>query len=244
MDGTNEEVEETTEDWERAERERERMQEREQMDEEYWQLAASGDLGDVVNWKPEFEICDTARSFLCDLEDVGEKKVDWDLLLRGLPKLRVLSEINFPPLYNQTDFDEIDGFMTYTSDPECEGNPGQSFTQIRIYVDREMKAKLLQDFSVLTRRLESYEPLNPDSAVSKSTRGGTRARRSKSKRTVVIDGQHPMWSGIAKAMQDPGFRAELQRTDLARLETEDSKARTPKKGKKRKKTAPTKPGRA
>lgn len=77
-----------------------------------------------------------------------------DGLLKGLKHLQVLGELSFPPLYSERDFDSIDGFITFEDD-EFEGAPGMSFNSIRIYVDRDVQATLLQEFRLLNERMES-----------------------------------------------------------------------------------------
>lgn len=130
------------------------------VDEDGWVLAAYGELGDVVNWEPEYAAVGRARDLLCLLEEIGEDKVDWKYLLQGLPSLGVIELLNFPPLYNENAFDEIDGFFTIVKEPLIE-LPGMSFNRIDIYIDPEFADKLIEQFKVLSDRLHTYEPLAP-----------------------------------------------------------------------------------
>jgi hypothetical protein len=130
------------------------------VDNKTWILAAHGELGDVVYWEPKFEPIEHARYLLCLLEEVGEDQVDWKSLLSCLPNLEILESMDFPPLYVERAFDEIDGFLTIEDEPVIE-RPGASFNRIEIYVARADACDLLREFSELSRRLSEYEPLKP-----------------------------------------------------------------------------------
>jgi hypothetical protein len=124
-----------------------------------WSLAASGQLGDAVYWEPGFEAVERARELLCYLENIGQKKVDWRYLLRGLPNLGAIETMDFPPLYTEDAFDEIDGFLALTEEPESNDRPGVSFSRIEVYIDREKRIRLIEQFEALSGRLENYKPL-------------------------------------------------------------------------------------
>ena len=102
------------------------------IDTDTWILAAHGELGDMVHWEPAFESIEHTRSMLCLLEEISEDQVDWDSLLSGLPKLQTVESMDFPPLYNQRAFNEIDGFLTLEEEPVNE-QPRMSFNRIEIY---------------------------------------------------------------------------------------------------------------
>ena len=125
-----------------------------EMDEEYWALVGSGDLGGWIHWEKGFAPIASMMSNHWLLEEIGENEVDMDDLLKGLTHLRVLDELSFPPLYSERDFDSIDGFITFEDD-DSEGGPGMSFNRIHIYVERDKQATLLQEFGLLSERLES-----------------------------------------------------------------------------------------
>jgi len=128
-------------------------------DSEVWVLAASGELGDAVYWEPGFEAVERARDLLCSLEEIGQKKVDWRYLLQGLSNLSVIEKMSFPPLYTENAFDEIDGFLTITEEPENDDIPCMSFNRIEVFIDRENMERLIEQFEILSDRLENYDPL-------------------------------------------------------------------------------------
>ena len=128
-------------------------------DSDVWALAASGQLGDAVYWETGFEAVERARELLCYLEEIGQKKIDWRYLLQGLPSLDVIETMDFPPLYKEDAFDEIDGFLTITEEPENDEIPCMSFDRIEVYVDRENMERLIEQFAILSDRLENYKPL-------------------------------------------------------------------------------------
>jgi hypothetical protein len=123
-----------------------------------WKLVANGDLGDVVTWKPAFEVIEEVHGLLCSLEELGEQNVDWDLLLAGLPRFGDLRNFSFPPLYSEDDFDLIDGFLTLTKEPSV-SVARMTYVRIRIYVDRKQEQAIISDFQKLKERLDTYEPL-------------------------------------------------------------------------------------
>ena len=131
------------------------------VDSEVWVLAASGQLGDAIYWEPGFEAVERARRLLCLLEEIGQKKVDWSYLLQGLPNLDDIKTMSFPPLYTEDAFDEIDGFLTVTEEPEDDDRPGVSFSRIEVYIDRENRERLIEQFETLSDRLEKFKPLEP-----------------------------------------------------------------------------------
>jgi hypothetical protein len=130
-------------------------------DSEVWVLAATGQLGDAVYWEPGFEVVERVRRLLCLLEEIGQKKVDWSYLLQGLPNLGDIETMSFPPLYTEDAFDEIDGFLTVTEEPEDDDRPGMSFSRIEVYIDRENRERLIEQFETLSDRLENFKPLGP-----------------------------------------------------------------------------------
>ena len=126
-----------------------------------WVLAARGDLGAEVHWQKGFEVLGNVRSLLNLLEEVGEHRIDWAHLLAGLPYFAPLRSLPSPPLYDESRFEELDGFLTLVDEPEHDQIPGMSFNQIRVYVEREQRARILGEFEELERRLKSYELLKP-----------------------------------------------------------------------------------
>ena len=120
-----------------------------------WVLVASGELGDLIFWEPGFTTIERAQNLLCLLEEVGAEKIEWSYLLDGLPRLKAIEHMNFPPLYSVDAFDEIDGFYTEQEEPMVE-YPGTSFMQIKVEVQKKEVDELLEQFRVLVDRLENY----------------------------------------------------------------------------------------
>jgi hypothetical protein len=132
-----------------------------EVDSEGWVLAAEGQLGDQVYWEEGFETIERARGLLCSMEEIDESKIDWWYLLQGLPDLGDIEKMSFPPLYNEDDFDEINGFLTVADEPENDDRPSVSFNHIRVYIERDMLSCLMEQFNTLKDRLENYKPLEP-----------------------------------------------------------------------------------
>jgi hypothetical protein len=79
---------------------------------------------------------------------------------KALPKLKNLESMQFPSLYSEDTFDEIDGFLTILDEPLVKA-PGMSFNRIEIYVECENVKKLIDQFEELSSRFQEYEPLQP-----------------------------------------------------------------------------------
>jgi hypothetical protein len=67
--------------------------------------------------------------------------------------------MRFPPLYVESSFDEIDGFLTVIEGPAFDGRPGFSFNRVRIFLAHTESAELLREFKTPVDRLEMYPPL-------------------------------------------------------------------------------------
>lgn len=123
------------------------------VDPNVWVLVASGSVGDQVIWESAFEAMGTVHALVPELERLGEKSFSWDDLLRDLPDLQILRSQEFPPLYLESGFADIDGFLTVDFETDDDG-PGQSFAGVRIYVDREKLDRLRGQFEKLAQRME------------------------------------------------------------------------------------------
>ena len=123
-----------------------------------WILVASGELGDLTWWEQEFAKIERAQNLLCLLEEIGEENVDWSYLLEGLPRLKSIRSMPFPPLYGVDEFGAIDGFSVEMEEPEVE-YPGTSFMQVKIEVFSDDVDEISGQFGMLVERLESYPPL-------------------------------------------------------------------------------------
>ncbi|MBT6011667.1 MAG: hypothetical protein HN936_09000 [Bacteroidetes bacterium] len=121
-----------------------------------WIIAAEGELGADVTWKPKFKIIEDARNLLIRLEEV-DIPWSWDDILTDLEYFAPLKMESFPPLYSEDDFDILEGFETIVTDPESDELPGQSFNQIEISIEGKRIPEILNNFSALTERLISLD---------------------------------------------------------------------------------------
>jgi hypothetical protein len=145
-----------------------------------WLRVAIGDKGDSLDWKEGFEVLGDIRHSLCRLEEFGKEKADLRAQLAGLPFFEGLSACPFPPLYYESDFDDV----TFMKHEESLGwreyrQPGFSSAEVRVYVWSSVRRELLSQARVLAARLETtLEELERDKAArapKKKTRKHTRA---------------------------------------------------------------------
>ncbi len=122
-------------------------------DPESWKLVATGEGGDHLTWVDGFKSIEEARSYLMMLEGDAYASVDWSALLQNLPDLENLTELDAPPLYSEQAFEDLGGFLVMNADP-IDDSPGRSFNQIELYIDVDYENNLVNQFSVLAKRLE------------------------------------------------------------------------------------------
>jgi hypothetical protein len=122
-----------------------------------WTLVAHGQLGDNVYWKTNFRIFDEVRGLLCQLEEIGENAIDLNVLLHDLDDLRPIADMDFPPLYNEDTFEEINGFLVILDDggEVDEGGPGDTFHDIDIYIHQDDLPRLTIQFEKFAERLRN-----------------------------------------------------------------------------------------
>jgi hypothetical protein len=128
-----------------------------------WITVASGYLGEAVWLREELEVFKRAKTLLCNLEEYGEDKFDWNELLEGLPYFEPLRDLHFPPTYQETDFEFLDGFFTLTNDQEVDEEDEEaevdellhSYSSVVVEVNEEKLPEILPYFRTLVDRLET-----------------------------------------------------------------------------------------
>jgi len=116
------------------------------------QVVCSGEQGDSMQFRKGFEVIDRVHQLLCELENYGEENVDWKVLLDGLDYFIDLPNFSFPPLYNIEDIEGLEGFRATIKEPRTQ-SPGMAFNQVKVYVDRDMKEHVVEQFRLLESRL-------------------------------------------------------------------------------------------
>ena len=134
----------------------------ENVDADTWSLAATGSVGDRIYWQEKYSMIGRVVYLLSLLEEVPESDIEWNSLLLGLSDLDVLESMEYPPLYDESTIEEINGFLCITSSPEDDENeiPCMSFSRIYIYIERDRESALIEQFNTLLIRLEDYKALN------------------------------------------------------------------------------------
>jgi hypothetical protein len=70
-------------------------------------MIASGEIGDQVDWEPGFEALGEVQWILSHFEDLGdEESIDWGAIIGGHHYFDGIRSY-FPPLYNQSDFEDV-----------------------------------------------------------------------------------------------------------------------------------------
>ncbi len=130
-------------------------------DKETWALAASGEFGgDGIKWQKEYEVIGDAIYLLTLLENIDGNEIAWPQLIDQLLRFKVLQDLDFPLLQNESDIKELDGFLTLTAGPR-EGNLGMSFNSTKVYIERDKAQAIVRDCTNLGDRLRAYAPLKP-----------------------------------------------------------------------------------
>jgi hypothetical protein len=157
--GENEEsIEEQDEENIEEEDEEENIEEEEEepIEREGMILVASGEIGDQVDWERGFEALGEVRGILSQLEELGEEEsIDWDTVVGDHHYFDGIRSY-FPPLYNESDFEDVFGdFLAIIREPLNE-MPGMSFNQLYLYVEADKREMVVQEF---TRFLEYLKGL-------------------------------------------------------------------------------------
>jgi hypothetical protein len=126
-----------------------------------WTKVASGDIGDMIYWKPGFEALGKVRSILSQLEEVGKENVDWKSLIGEHSYFEILEHSNFPPLYNFRDFETWEDFLAIVKEPEPTGEMpfGPQFNSLDLYVGNDEKERVIQEFTNFLQHLKTLKPL-------------------------------------------------------------------------------------
>ena len=120
------------------------------------QLVCEGDQGNPMSYEPGFDVIKRVHGLLCNLEDIDQDEINWDLILAGLPYFKVLPDLNFPPLYNIEEIENLTGFTSDVEEPEEESDPGMTFNVVHVYIDSAKKKAILEDFQKLEQRLKDF----------------------------------------------------------------------------------------
>jgi hypothetical protein len=120
---------------------------------------ASGELGDQVDWEPGFEALGEVRHILANFEELGEEEsIDWDTIIGNHHYFDGI-RYDFPPLYNEADFEQAFGeFLAIVLDPVNE-MPGMSFNRLYLYVDTDKRELVVQEFTRFLEHLKGLKVL-------------------------------------------------------------------------------------
>ena len=119
-----------------------------------WRLVAKGEIGAEVSFEPEFRVLSDVREVFCHFEELDTDAVDIADLIEGFDALNAISDMNFPPLYRESEFEHIDGFLAIEDDP-IEDQPGLSFRQLKLYLQEDKVQEVLNQFENLLERMKA-----------------------------------------------------------------------------------------
>jgi hypothetical protein len=79
------------------------------------------------------------RGILAQLEELGEEEsIDWDTIIGDHPYFDGIKSTNFPPLYNESDFEDVlNGFLAIVCEPLNE-MPGMTFNRLYLYLETDI----------------------------------------------------------------------------------------------------------
>jgi hypothetical protein len=122
-------------------------------------LVASGELGDQVDWERGFEALGEVRGILSQLEELGEEEsIDWDTIVGDHHYFDGIRSY-FPPLYNESDFEDVFGeFLAIIREPLNE-MPGMSFNQLYLYVEADKREMVVREFTRFLEHLKGLKVL-------------------------------------------------------------------------------------
>ncbi len=119
-----------------------------------WLSVAVGDAGDALYWKAPYKLLESVRSHLCELEDYGEENAGLAGILEGLPIFKGLLNCPFPPLYRESDFDEVTHMRVGESLGWRENRwTGFSAVEVKIYIWSTKREAVFSEARILDRRL-------------------------------------------------------------------------------------------
>lgn len=147
--------------------------------------AASGGLGDVIFWKARFKDIQHTQHLLSRLEELESGPEQLRQVVQGLPYFSPLLAMTFPPLYQETDFNNLGGFWVDQSSPDAEAEddgPGRSFARLVIDIEASEVEGVLVSFRELGARLEAHFKAHPEKPSAPGSARRTNPARKQSKR--------------------------------------------------------------
>jgi hypothetical protein len=128
-------------------------------DEDAWTIVAAGDQGHE-EWESVFVSIRDVQEIISRLDEV-ERPISIDEVVADFNYFRRLKEMDFPPLYDLSDFEHLSGDFLYLIDePEHDnGPPGMSFNQVQLYVDSQRIQVVLVEFNRFLQHLRSLPGL-------------------------------------------------------------------------------------
>jgi hypothetical protein len=133
------------------------------VDPNQWVKVASGNIGDKIWWEAGFEVLGEVRSILVQLEEIGdEETIDWKIIIGDHLYFEPMSYAEFPPLYNEQDFETLSSneFLAIIEEPDGFEMAGQSFNWFDLYVDADRKEPILKNFENFATHLRSLKSLS------------------------------------------------------------------------------------
>jgi hypothetical protein len=125
-----------------------------------WHEIASGDIGDILYWKPGYEVLQHAEGAIGLLHNLKSDAIDWDQLIHRLPRFAPLPVIVREGYFGFLKWGEIDGFHAIEGDRQEEtGSMSGEWTHMWLEMDHSEKRVIFRDFDTLSQRLAAYPPL-------------------------------------------------------------------------------------
>jgi len=125
-----------------------------------WHEIASGDIGDILHWKPGYEVLWRAESIIDLLQNLEPAAIDWGQLIRKMPRFSALPEILRGGYFGFLKWGDIDGFHAIEGDRQEEtGSMSGEWTRMWLEMDHSKKRTIFRDFEILSQRLTEYPPL-------------------------------------------------------------------------------------
>src|SRR4051812_29402261 len=98
------------------------------LDEASWTVVASGDQG-YEEWQPKFAAIRDVAEVVGHLDEI-KSPIDLEEITTDFPYFSSLTGLDFPPLYNLGDFEELSSdFLHASSEPVDDTVPGMSFNR-------------------------------------------------------------------------------------------------------------------
>ena len=127
-----------------------------------WHEIASGDIGDMLHWRPGYEVLQHAETYIGLLSWLDSAAIDWDLLIHHLPRFSFLPSLLQHQFFRFMAWGEVEGFRAIEGDRQEETRSmSGEWTQMWIEMNHTNKNTIFRDFEELTRRLDAYAPLQP-----------------------------------------------------------------------------------